>query len=200
MLAVSLINSFCKLRSYWFVHYCVYRGVRETDSVLGLFVDSIAGGGYVNPSYPHPFRGGGGYDNESARWSGKKQWGGSQSKLWLSRMDIVFVLLGWCRYHNGSSVPLKCCSDNGLASHAFREGASSFTETLSWPQTLFPLTALIPCPAQWSSRDALLFLSMPPQWFSKLLREHLRTEVPVFPTLSLSYHIDIVKSFISKVL
>lgn len=97
----------------------------------------------------------GGYDNERASRSGMKQWGGSQSKLWLSGMDIVFVVLGWCRDHNGSSVPLKCCSDNGLASHAFREGASSFTETLSWPQTLFPLAALIPCPAKLSSRDAV---------------------------------------------
>lgn len=84
-----------------------------------------------------------------------KQWGGSQSKLWLSGMDIVLVVLGWCRDHNGSSVPLKCCSDNGLASHAFRKGASSFTETLSWLQTLFPLAALIPCPAKLSSRDAV---------------------------------------------
>lgn len=100
-----------------------------------------------------PSWGRGRYDKDSA--TGKQQWGGSQSKLRLSGMGIAFLLLGWCGYHNGSSVPLKCCSDNGPASHAFGEGASSFTETQSPPQTLFPLAALIPCPAKLPSRDAV---------------------------------------------
>lgn len=147
------------------------------------------------------YRGWGGYGNDSARQSGKKQWGSSQSKLWLSRMDIIFVLLGWCRYHNGSSVPLKCCLDNGLASHAFREGASSFTETLSWPQTLFPLSALIPCPAKLSSRDvvAVSFDALHSGFFEIALRAPEDRSPTALSTLSLSSHTD-SKSFISGVL
>lgn len=155
MLAFSFINSFSKLRPYFAYSILCLQSTSETDSVPGLCADSTAGGVDVTPGCPCRFGGGGGYGNENARRPGKKQWGGSQSKLWLSRMDIVFVLLGWCRYHNGSSVPLKCCWDNGLASHAFREGASNFTETQPWPQTLFPLSALIPCPAKLSSRDVV---------------------------------------------
>lgn len=102
-----------------------------------------------------PSGGGAGVIRTVPGGSGKPQWGGSRSKLRLSGVDIVFVLLGWCGDQNGSSVPLKCCSDNGLASHAFGEGASSFTETQSPPQTSFPLAALIPCPAKLPSRDAV---------------------------------------------
>lgn len=148
-----------------------------------------------------PYRGRGEYNNDSARQSGKKQWGSSQSKLWLSTMDIFFVLLRWCKYHNGSSVPLKCCLDNGLASHAFREGASSFTETLSWPQTLFPLAALIPCPAKLSSRDAVpvSFATLHSGFFAIALRAPEDRSPTALSTLSLSSHTD-SKSFISGVL
>lgn len=146
----SLIKSFSKFRSYFYIQYCIYRALLK----LTWFWDCLLV--CVTPPVLAPFGGGAGYGNESARRSGKRQWGGSLSKLWLSRMDIIFVLLGWCRYHNGSSVPLKRRLDNGLASHAFREGASSFTETLSWPQTLFPLAALIPCPVKLSSRDTVV--------------------------------------------
>ena len=116
-------------------------------------------------------------------------------------MDIVFVLLGWCRYHNGASVPLKCCPDNGLASHTFREGASSFTETLSWPQTLFPLAALIPCPAKLSSRDAT---AVSFDAFHSGIRNCIEStwgqSPPAFLTPSLSSHTDTVRGFISEVL
>lgn len=185
----------------FYIQYCIYRVLLKLTWCWDCLLIAEREVYMWLQAVLAPFGGGGRYDNATARRSGKKQWGGSQSKLWLSRMDIIFVLLGWCRYHNGSSVPLKCCSDNGLASHAFREGASSFTETLSWPQTLFPLAALIPCPAKLSSRDAVaVSFDALPSGFRNCFESTWGHKPPCLPSpFPRSSHASI-KSSISEVL
>lgn len=89
----------------------------------------------------------------------------------------------WCRHHNGASVPLKHCSDNGLASHAFRRCLLPYRNSilpvdLGSPGSFDTLSSHVIL-----QRRPLLLLPTCPQWFQKLLGEHLRTEDRPPPSL-----------------